>query len=232
MLARLRQRRAVGQRKAEAPPATNALAHMLALPSVDRMLGRLLARPRLLQLAGVAFGALMVAMAIVPMIWQTAPAAEVELAPTAETNARTPVQSGGLVDHSPSASERDVLAIVTAYNQASIAAAALGRAEPLAAYLEPDGPAWAAAEREYQRRAERAEAHEPALVHWGVLNIKVTGDTATVETQEQWDDLTSVGGQVVSSRRGILTRNVYSLHRSSSLHSWLIRGVTTTTVIG
>ena len=64
-----------------------------------------------------------------------------------------------------------------------------------------------------------------------MLRIAVAGDTATVETQEQWDDITSVGGQVVASRRGILTRNTYTLRRSQSMGSWLITDVATTTLI-
>jgi hypothetical protein len=60
----------------------------------------------------------------------------------------------------------------------------------------------------------------------------VDGNSATVETQEQWDDITSVGGAVVSSKRGILTRNTYALRRSPSLGRWLITTVTSTVVIG
>ncbi len=84
---------------------------------------------------------------------------------------------------------------------------------------------------EYARRATRGETHEPALTRWGVLRIAVDGNSATVETQEQWDDITSIGGQVISSRRGILTRNTYTLRRAPDPARWLITDVATTTII-
>ena len=92
-------------------------------------------------------------------------------------------------------------------------------------FLAPEGSAWAAVQAEYQRRATRGESHDPALTRWGVLRIAVTGDIATVETQEQWDDIASVGGQVISSQRGILTHNTYDLRRSPSTGRWLITTV-------
>jgi hypothetical protein len=125
-----------------------------------------------------------------------------------------------------------VLAVVAAYNQASIAAAVLNKADAMAPYLAPDGQAWAQIQAEYQRRATKGETHDPALTRWGILQIAVKSDTATVETQEQWDDIASVGGEVVSSKRGILTRNTYELRRSPSPGRWLITAVTSTLVIG
>jgi hypothetical protein len=107
----------------------------------------------------------------------------------------------------------------------------LGRVDVLAPYLAPDSQTWAEIQAEYQRRAARGEAHEPALTRWGVLRIAVAGDTATVETQEQWDVITSVGGHIVASRRGILTRNTYTLRHFPSTGSWLITDVATTTLI-
>jgi hypothetical protein len=127
--------------------------------------------------------------------------------------------------------EEDVLNVVATYNQASIAAAVLGRPDPMTPYLAPDGKTWAEVQAEYQRRATRGETHNPALSRWGVLQIVVDADTATLETQEQWDDVVSIGGQVVSSQRGILTRNSYTLRRSPSLGRWLITDVASTTLI-
>jgi len=51
-----------------------------------------------------------------------------------------------------------------------------------------------------------------------------------VETQEQWDDIASVGGEVVSSQHGILTRNTYEVRRSPSAGHWLITTVSSTLI--
>jgi hypothetical protein len=84
---------------------------------------------------------------------------------------------------------------------------------------------------EYQRRIGRGESHEPALTRWGILSVTVDRDSATIETQEQWDDRTSIGGQLVSSQRGVLTRNTYALRAAPDTGRWLITTITTTTVI-
>src|SRR3954452_3764275 len=61
----------------------------------------------------------------------------------------------------PSTGEAATLAVITAYNQASITAAVLGRADVMAPYLAPDGQAWADAQAEYARRSTRGETHDP-----------------------------------------------------------------------
>ena len=121
--------------------------------------------------------------------------------------------------------------LIAAYNQASIAAAVLNRADAVAAYLAPDGNAWAEVQAEYQRRIRTGETHHPALSRWGILRVAVDTDTAIVETQEQWDDLTSVSGAVVSSKRGLLTLNVYHLRRVLQTERWLITAISTTDII-
>ncbi len=175
------------------------------------------------QLAGVLVGIFLAALALRPLLSSAAPVS------LAVTNA-TPAQSATA---SPSAgsAEQAVIDLVAAYNQASIAAAVLGRADAMAPYLAPDGTAWADAQAEYGRRATRGESHNPALTRWGVLRVVVNSDAATVETQEQWDDQTSVSGQVMSSRRGILTQNIYELRRVPKTERWLITTVTTTNII-
>ncbi|MEN9933895.1 MAG: hypothetical protein RLZZ387_474, partial [Chloroflexota bacterium] len=83
---------------------------------------------------------------------------------------------------------------------------------------------------EFARRAQRGETSDAALVRWGVLRSVVDGDTALIETQEQWDVITSVGPSVVSSRRGVLVRNRYQLRRAAP-GTWQIATVETTPVI-
>jgi hypothetical protein len=201
---------------------------VLGWPILDRLLSHVLEHPRALQFAGILVGMAMVSLTLHPLIWPTAP----EQTPVSST-ARQHAGAEALPAPSdlPSPGDADVLNVVAAYNQASITAAVLGRADPMAPYLAPDGTTWAEVQVEYARRATRGEAHDPALTRWGVLRIAVDGDTATVETQEQWDDLTSVGGQIVSSKRGILTRNTYTLRRSPGMGRWLITHVETTTIL-
>ncbi|SRR5258706_9776821 len=212
------------------PESGVTLDRILALPRVNRALGRLLGRPRALQLVGVLIGIMMVALALRPLVWQTqVPAAS--YAPSSETASIPVPATEPLAQLAANGGQDEVLNVIAAYNQASITAAVLGRPDPMAPYLAPDGSTWAEVQAEYQRRATRGETHDPALSRWGVLQIVVDADIATVETQEQWDDMMSIGGQVVSSRRGMLTRNTYTLRRSPSLNRWLITDVATTTLI-
>ena len=197
-------------------------AHVLALPALDHLFGRLLAHPRMLQVASILLGIAVVGLTLRPLLSLGA----------GHTPTRAPAVATTTPSAQPGTPEQDTIALVAAYNQASIAAAVLGRADALAPYLTPDGRAWAEAQAEYQRRAARGESHEPALTRWGVLRATVEDGSATVETQEQWDDRVSIDGQIVSSRRGIVTRNVYTLRRAPDTGGWLIAAVATDMVIG
>jgi len=229
---RHRQRRSYQRAPVAVPPAAQAtpptmIDRVLALPAFDQMLGRLLDRPRVLQVVGVLVGIFLAVLALRPLLSSAAP---VSLAAINATPAQATVTASAPAAPTGSA-EQAVIDLIAAYNQASITAAVLGRADAMAPYLAPDGTAWADAQAEYGRRATRGETHNPALTRWSVLRVEVVSNTATVETQEQWDDQTSVGGQVVSSRRGILTHNIYELRRAPSTERWLITTVTTTNII-
>ena len=210
-------------------PALPAFRHqrVLMLPVVDRMLGRALGRPRLLQWLGALAGLALVALALWPLFVPSASSAVVaQSAPVSG--------SATALEATPShdTEQAEIVAVVAAYNQASITAALLGHANVMAPYLAPDGTAWAEVQAEFARRATRAETHEPTLTRWGVLREEITGDTANVETQEQWDDITSVAGEVISSRRGLLTHNTYELRRAATSGRWQITTVTSVSVIG
>lgn len=218
---RVRRSRTPGAKTAPQQPVT--FDRILALPAVDRVLGRLLSYPRILQWTGVLVGLLLAILAVYPLVFPAplpaAPALPQVAASAAQTLPSLPA-------------DQVVLAVVAAYNQASITAAVLNKADPMTRYLAPDGQAWAEVQVEYQRRITKGETHDPMMSRWGVLKIAVDGATAMVETQEQWDDLTSISGTVVSSKRGIVTRNIYTLRRSPNLGGWLIMTVTSTLVIG
>jgi hypothetical protein len=123
----------------------------------------------------------------------------------------------------------DMVRFLAAYNQASVLAAMQGRADVLSPYLTPDGPAWQAVIQEYARRAETGERHQATLVRWGVLASDTTPEGAWVDTQEQWDVIITIGERIVSSRRGILTRNRYVLRRDDD--GWRIVDIATTMLI-
>jgi hypothetical protein len=207
---------------------------MLRLPAVDRLLGRALNHPRMLQWLGALAGLVLVALALRPLFVASASSAVAAGSVQASGSARTPVVTLGrdADEHTTSSQQSEILAVVAAYNQASITAAALGRIDVMAPYLASDGPTWAEVQVEYARRTARGETHEPTLTRWGVLRAEVTGASARVETQEQWDDITSVGGEVLSSQRGILTHNTYELRRATTSGRWQITTITTITVIG
>ena len=224
-----RRHRALPADQQLAVPALT-LERALSFAVIDRLLGRALGRPRLLQWLGVVVGLLIVGLALSPFFVSSAGSAST----TGSVQASSTVvqQSDDTDRYGANAEQPDVVAVIAAYNQASITAALLGRADVMAPYLAPDGTAWHEVQAEYERRATRAEMHAPTLIRWGVLREQITGDTAHVETQEQWDDLTSVGGSVISSRRGMLTHNTYELRRATTSGRWQITTVTSVSVIG
>jgi hypothetical protein len=224
-------RRATTEPVSEAmPPATppariGVVAGALTLPAVDWVFSRLLARPRVLQLAGVLLGMVIVGLALRSLLPSAPP-----LVPAGASAASAQAVATAMPPATGSETQA-AIDLVAAYNQASIAGAVLNRADAMAAYLAPDGNAWAEIQAEYQRRISTGETHHPALSRWGILRVAVDADTAVVETQEQWDELTSVSGAVVSSKRGLLTQNVYHLRRAPSTERWLITTISTTNII-
>jgi hypothetical protein len=202
-----------------------ARSRSLALDMIDRLVRRLLAHPRILQAIGGMLGLVMVALALRPLILTQA----VSLRSIVATTTAPPARGSPPALDTPA--QQAVIAVVTAYNQASIAAAVLNRPDALAPYLAPAGSAWADVQAEYQRRKGMGEAHEPTLTRWGVLGVAIDRDSATIETQELWDDRTTIDGLLISSQRGMLTRNTYALRAAPDTGRWLITTITTTTVI-
>jgi len=237
--ARLRLRRPRRRRDLPAPgkqhtPPALSLERALSLSVMDHMLGRALRHPRLLQWIGAVIGLLIVGLSLWPFLVSSAGSAStigsIQASSSAAATANTTDEDTDR--HGANAEQSDVVAVVAAYNQASITAALLGRVDVMAPYLAPDGAAWKEVQAEFARRATRGETHEATLTRWGVLREAITGDTARLETQEQWDDITSVGGSVISSRRGVLTHNTYELRRAATSGRWQITTVTSEIVIG
>lgn len=234
-LRRLRRRRALPAPDKQRTAPALRLEHVLRLPAMDRMLGQAVAHPRLLQWLGALIGLVIIGLSLWPVLVSSIGSTSTT-GPAQTSGSSAVVQrsttDGDTTQRTPSAEQSDPLAVVAAYNQASITAALLGHADAMALYLAPDGAAWTEVQAEYARRATRGETHEPTLTRWGVLREEITGDSARVETREQWDDITSVGGAVISSRRGILIHNTYELRRATTSERWQISMVTSMSVIG
>ena len=231
---RLRRRRALPVTGGQNAQPAAFLERVLSVSVIDRLLERAVGHPRLLQWVGISLGLVIIALPLRPFFVSSAGSASA--AGLAQASNRTTLSLSTADRDSQqrilSAEPSEPLAVVGAYNQASIAAALLGRADVIAPYLASDGAAWTEVLAEFARRATRAETHEPTLTRWGVLREEITGDTAKIETQEQWDDITRVGGHIVSSRRGVLTQNTYELRRAATGGRWQISTVTSVSVIG
>jgi hypothetical protein len=200
-------------------PLRGQLAEHFDRRLLDRALTPLLHHPFLLLALGIGLGTALVVWSLLPWTLR-AEASEPVVSGQAATSLTAP----------PNMRERDeVLAVLAAYNQASIVAGAYGSIEPLIPFLATDGPALRAARAEFARRTLGDERSEASLVRWGVLQITVDGEQAQVETQEQWDVITSAHGEVLRSRRGVLSRNLYALRRSPA--GWRIVSVTTTPIV-
>lgn len=227
ILRRPRRRRALPVVGKQRTQPSFRLERVLVLPAMDRLLGRALNRPRLLQWLGALAGLALVALALWPLFVPSASSAVVAQSVRVSGSATA-------LEATPShdTDQAEIVAVVAAYNQASITAAMLGRANVMTPYLAPDGTAWTEVQAEFARRATRGETHEAALTRWGILREEITGDTARLETQEQWDDITSIAGEVISSQRGLLTHNTYELRRAATSGRWQITTVTSVSVIG
>ncbi len=204
-----------------AQPLT-AAAHV----HLARALGPLLARPRILQVAVALVG-------IALVLWTQVRVAvtPVPLPATSMPAEARPVGQAVAGDGAAPETTDDPLEHVAAYNAASIAAGVTGRADVLRPYLAADGPAWQAVAREFTRRAERGEIHQPRLVRWGLVGQTVTATRAMLETQEVWDDETLVGGTLIDARRGLVQRVRYDLRRADPSQPWQIETIESQTML-
>lgn len=117
------------------------------------------------------------------------------------------------------------LGVIAAYTAASITAAQTGQVTLLAPYLVPDSPLWVRIAAEYARRAAAGETHQPTLARWGLVEQTATETRATVELQEQWDDVRLVRGQPPVTRTGIVQRIRYDLQRPAATDRWQIAAI-------
>lgn len=206
------------------PPGDRLVSIILAWQPLDRLLTGVMRYPRLLMgIAGVC--------GILIVLWSLTRFGDViEDAGYHDSSSIIQVAyAHSFLPQLPPAVPDEMVRFLAAYNQASTLAAMQGRSDVLGPYLAPDGPAWRAVIQEYARRAETGERHQATLVRWGVLASDATPEGAWIETQEQWDVIITIGEHIVSSRRGILTRNRYVLRQDDD--GWRIVDIATTTLI-
>src|SRR3954454_18897533 len=134
---RVRRKRAVRPHEAPRTAASRAqqlvsLDRILALPMLDHALAHLLRHPRILQWMGALAGLVMVALALRPVFVSTLGIGANAPPPIASASATS---EHALDMAAPSAGEPAIVAVITAYNQASITGAVLGRADMMAPYL-------------------------------------------------------------------------------------------------
>ena len=103
------------------------------------------------------------------------------------------------------------LAVIAAYNAASIAAGTSGDRTLMDPYLLVESPVRQEIATEYARRERLSERHHAQLVRWGVVDHEEADGHARIVTQEVWDDVIVVAGSIVDERRGSLSRVTYDL---------------------
>jgi len=194
---------------------------MLATRHVTEQLERLYMyaahRPRSVIAAGVGLGIALVVAVTAGQLPSAALAKPVAAGPTA-------------VPVGPSV-ERDPLAVVAAYNAASIAAAASGDVSLVLQFFAAGSSEPQVIHAEFARRAARGEQHRSSLVRWGVAEQHIQGSSASIVTQEVWDDEIFRNGERVDTRRGTIVRIRYSLSRTSAAEQWRIHTIDSTTVM-
>ncbi len=144
----------------------------------------------------------------VPILGALAP----EPTATATAAAVTPIPTPG------SLTPEQVIALVQAYNQADIQANRTNDLSPLLPYLHPNGPLYTQLAAEYRRRIGAGEVHNAAITRFFATTPQIGAEEITLETQEIWDEtaVDSRSGEVLWSRAGITTRQVYTIGRDAA----------------
>jgi hypothetical protein len=111
------------------------------------------------------------------------------------------------------------LEVVATYNQAEAEVAQTLHLDPIQPYLDSDGPLWKRRSAWLAQRRATNATHATGLVRWavGTVSLDAAGTTATITTQETWEDQTR--GQLP---RTATIRVVYTLHRQDAQAPWRI----------
>lgn len=186
---------------------------LLALPAIDRAFQSVLRRPRLLQLLLICIGIGAIAFALLPLF------NPVPVPIQSQIQTAVPVQASR---------DEGLYAVITGYNQASIAASLTNKPEIMRPFVNPGSKLWDGIEREYAKRMAQGTTKELSLIRWGVMRTTMSEDgaTAQVMTQEQWDSVGNIAGQITSSNKGMIFRNTYTLQRDPQQGIWLLEAIT------
>jgi hypothetical protein len=111
------------------------------------------------------------------------------------------------------------LEVIAAYNQAEAQVAQTLRLDPIQPYLDPDGPLWKRRSDWLARRRATSATHATRLLRWaaGTVSVDAAGTSATITTQETWED--QAAGQLP---RIATVRVVYTLRRPNTQAPWRI----------
>jgi hypothetical protein len=106
---------------------------------------------------------------------------------------------------------------VAAYNAADPQIAATLTLDPIRPYVDEEGPLWERRSREMAVRKETQATHATHLLRWaiGAIAIDQDGSTATVTTQETWEDRAGRDPPRVAT-----VRVVYTLRRADAQAPW------------
>lgn len=158
------------------------------------------------------FAHLLVPLAVLAalLVWQA-------LAPAAQSD-RTAAPAGPKVTTAASSDVDAVIATIAQLNAAETQVAATLDIAPLTPYLDQDGPLLARRQAQLALRRARQAPHETRLLSWTVGEVAMRGGTATVATQEVWENREA--GAAAPSRATV--RVSYSLRRDETTGRWLV----------
>jgi hypothetical protein len=159
--------------------------------------------------------AVLIALVSIALIWwsQIQPQPASPITPTPAVPATTATSAA---DHA--ATKAAIIETLTGYNRAETEAAALLQLDPIMPYLAADSPFAARRAAELAERRERNAPHRSILVRWGIGEITVDGDQATVVTQETWSnqEINAVAPEQAT------VRVTYTLRWDAVVGQWLI----------
>jgi hypothetical protein len=174
--------------------------------------------PRLLR------GALLVLGVVLVLIWSLLGGTREQPAPP-QSLSPTPATSAAMASQSLSHDQAGALAVVAAYNAADAEVAATLSLDPLKPYVDETGPLWGQCSQALAKRKETNATHTTRLLRWavGAIVVDAAGTSATITTQETWEDQ--------SKREGIRSATIrvsYTLRRTNPQAAWKIYEATTT----
>lgn len=111
-----------------------------------------------------------------------------------------------------------ILETLAQYNRAETEAGALLTMTPLEPLLVPDGPLAERRSKQVAERQQRKAPHRTLLLRWSIGEVRVSGDTAKVITQETWSNQEA---DAIAPEQATV-RVTYTMHWDQTKQRWLI----------